>query len=151
VLRKRVAALAAVSIVTAVSTGCATITAPRTERVAVHSYPEGAEVRVVGVPQGNTPTSVEVEKRFPPTIQVSMTGYQPEECRLRTSPGTFYVVADVALCLVLFPFGCISFIDASGAWNELVSTTCNVSLKPRPDFAQIDPQRTGAPQQTSGR
>lgn len=132
------AVLGAASIVAAVTSGCATITASRTEQLSINSYPEGAEVRVDGMPQGHTPTTIEVEKKRPPKIQVSMPGYRSEECRVRTGPATAYVAADAALCVLFFPLGCISFIDAGGAWNQFESTSCNVGLRP------VNPPQTAA-------
>ena len=124
------AVVGTVSIMAAMASGCATITASKTELVAVNSHPEGAEVRVDGMPRGYTPMTIEVEKKRPPKIQLSMPGYRPDECKLKTFAGAGYVVADVALCAVGFPLGCAAFIDAGGAWNELESTTCNVGLQP---------------------
>ena len=138
------AAAGAVSFMAATASGCATITASKTELVAVNSHPEGAEVRVDGMPRGYTPMTIEVEKKRPPKIQVALPGYRPDECKLRTFAGAGYVVADVALCAVGFPLGCASFIDAGGAWNELESTTCNVGLQPASNA--LFPQQAPAPQ-----
>jgi hypothetical protein len=141
------AAVGAVSIAAAMTPGCATITASKTELVAINSHPDGAQVRVDGMPRGFTPMTVEVEKKRPPKIQLSMPGYQPGECRLRTYVGAGYAIADVAMCAVLFPLGCASFIDANGAWNELEATTCNVGLQPT-DFVPTLPPQAAAPERS---
>jgi len=112
------------------TTGCATLTGSSTEMLSVVSNPAGAEVRVNGMPTGRTPTQVEVDKKRTPTIEVLMPGYAPATCPVRMRPGTGYVVADTALCIFLFPVGCISFLDGSGAWNELENGVCSVNLQP---------------------
>ncbi len=81
---------------------------------------------VNGVPIGITPVTVMVEKQRTPQVVLSMPGYAPQACYPRQSPGVGYVVADSLLCLFLFPIGCVSFIDAGGAWNELEVNSCSV-------------------------
>jgi hypothetical protein len=120
-----------VSVVLAVvSTGCATLTGPKYERIQVTSNPPGAEVRLYGAPVGRTPVPVELDLTRPAQIEVEAQGYAPQQCRVRLQPGVGYVVADVVLCVLLFPLGCISFIDAMGAWNEADVRACNVNLAP---------------------
>lgn len=111
-------------------TGCATITGGKTDYFTVSSNPPGAEVKVDGLVLGRTPTTVELDKKRAPGVEVSLPGYFPQTCRPRYAPGTGYVIADSLMCLLLFPFGCIAFIDAGGAWNELESASCNVQLQP---------------------
>jgi len=116
--------------VAAVSTGCASITAPRNDYLRVVSQPPGASVRVNGIGGGYTPAVVEVDKQHPPVVDVSVPGQPPFICSTRMSAATGYVVADILLCVFLFPFGCVSFIDASGAWNELDHPFCAVTFAP---------------------
>jgi hypothetical protein len=73
---------------------------------------------------------VEIEKKRIPQIEVTMAGYQSQPCMTHASPGAGYLVADAVLCAALFPVGCISFIDADGARNELDSRACHVNLQP---------------------
>src|SRR5688572_932109 len=89
----------------ALSTGCAAITASRTEIVRVDSRPEGAEVRADGQSMGATPVDLEVSRKrlSRVRIRVEKEGYHSEECRLDASPGVGYVIADALLCLVFFP------------------------------------------------
>ncbi|GMU59715.1 MAG: hypothetical protein AMXMBFR34_14780 [Myxococcaceae bacterium] len=112
------------------STGCATMVASRTSPYQIVSDIPGAEVRVNGMPVGRTPTVVEIDRKHPQRIEVSAPGRYAQTCWPRTSVGMGYVVADTALCLLLFPFGCIAYIDASGAWNDLDDNICSVSLQP---------------------
>lgn len=112
------------------SSGCATIVASRTTPVQVMSGVPGAEVRINGMPVGRTPTTIEVDRKHPPRIEVAAPGYYPQTCWPRTSIGVGYILADTAMCLLLFPFGCIAYIDASGAWNDVEDEVCSVNLQP---------------------
>ncbi|HEY3446173.1 MAG TPA: hypothetical protein VGK67_07400, partial [Myxococcales bacterium] len=110
--------------------GCATLSAPRSAYLKVDSVPSGASVRVNGVGGGYTPAIVEIDKQHPPIVEVSVAGQPPIFCPVQMSAAPGYVVADVLLCLLLFPVGCISFIDAAGAWNELTTPVCVARFAP---------------------
>lgn len=110
--------------------GCASLTASRSELLNVQSQPPGAQVRADGATVGTTPATIDIDLRYPPIVEVTMPGYSTETCRTRMSPGIGYVVADALLCLVLFPVGCIAFIDAGGAWNQLQNDRCYANLQP---------------------
>jgi hypothetical protein len=112
------------------ATGCASITAKPTDTLYVSSNPPGAQVLVSGTPRGPAPLSVEIDRRNPEVVNLALPGYQTQDCNLRMSAGTGYVVADVVLCVLLFPIGCVSFIDANGSWNELEFHSCNLNLQP---------------------
>ncbi len=116
---------------------CATLTAPKTDLLAVTSNPAGAEVRVNGQVVARTPAAVELERRRPSSVEVSLPGYYSQACPVRLQPSNSYVVPDVILCILLFPIGCIAFIDAEGAWNELDPRACYVSLAP--GYATVPP------------
>lgn len=112
------------------SIGCASITASRSEPFSVVSEPPGAEVRLNGSVVGRTPTRVDIPRQMSsPLIEVGQPGYSTEACHITHSAGGGYVAADVVLCVLFFPIGCVSFIDANGSWNELVENRCAVSLK----------------------
>ena len=119
------------------ATGCASITATKTFDYTVNSNPPGAEVRVNGAPVGTAPATIQVPRKEFGQIEVVAQGYKPAACHPSMGPGTFYLVSDAILCVVLFPIGCISFIDATGAWNEPASNQCNVTLAP--EYAQPPP------------
>ncbi len=130
-------ATAGLSLVVALlSTGCATLTGSKYSTLQVSSNPPGAEVRLYGAPAGRTPVALELDKTRVPAIDVAAPGYAPQSCRVRMSPSMGYVVADVLLCVFLFPIGCISFIDAMGSWNELESSSCTVNLGAGGAFGQ---------------
>ena len=136
-------------------TGCATLTGPKTAHLSVYSEPPGADVRVDGQPVARAPTSLELDKSRQQSVDVVAAGYAVAPCNTHMSPGTGYVVADAALCLFLFPIGCISLIDVTGAWNELDQPNCSVQLYPQQAYAPqpYAPQQpyppTGYPQQPS--
>lgn len=112
------------------SIGCANITAPSTDRMRVVASPRAAQVSLDGEVVGAAPTHVEVPRRGSSSVEVSAPGYATSSCSTRMSPSGGYIAADIALCVLLFPIGCISFIDANGAWNALASPVCNVKLQP---------------------
>lgn len=114
----------------ALATGCASITASSSEALQVVSDPPGAYVRVNGQIVGQTPTAVEVPRRSEPAVEVFAGGRQSQFCPVGHVAGGGYIAADVVLCLIFFPVGCLSFIDADGAWNTLSAPYCSVSLPP---------------------
>lgn len=121
------------------ASGCASITGTRTDPYMVYSTPQGATVSVNGVPIGTTPVTVMVDKQRAPQVTLSIPGYAPQSCYPRLAPGVGYVVADSLLCLFLFPIGCIAFIDAGGAWNELETNSCNVYFQPQQGYEAPPP------------
>ncbi|MGC4121832.1 MAG: hypothetical protein QM765_46090 [Myxococcales bacterium] len=126
-------------------TACATLTAPRTEYLQVQSEPPGASVRVNGIGGGCTPAAVQVDKHRPPIVQVSMAGQASAYCSTEMSAAPRYVVADVILCVLLFPIGCISFMDAGGAWDELNQPVCIVRFAPGTQPPAAPPPPTPGP------
>jgi hypothetical protein len=127
-------ALAGVAITACmlVGSGCAAITASRTDSLNVASSPPGAEIRVNGVPVGRTPMAVPIARKTPETVEVVALGYEGQRCSTAMTPGGGYIAGDVLLCVFLFPFGCISWIDAAGYWNTLLYPSCYVTLPPSP-------------------
>ena len=102
----------------------------KTDFLNVMSNPPGAQVSVDGAPVGVTPMKVEVELKKPPkSIDVALQGFAPQSCRVKTSVGIGYAAADAALCVFTL-VGCVAFIDAMGAWNQLENDTCTVNLQP---------------------
>jgi PEGA domain len=133
------------------SFSCASLTASMTQPLAVNSYPPGADVYVNGNAVGVTPMTVEIPRKDPTVVKVGPPG-QTRSCSLSSSAGGGYIAADVILCVLLFPFGCISFIDAGGAWNELRETTCDVNLQAAGEgvYLPISPTPAPAPSPTAG-
>jgi hypothetical protein len=107
---------------------CASITASRTDRLKVSATPPGAIVTMDGDNRGAAPVTVDVPRGRQSTVEITAPGFRAATCDTSMSPGGGYIAADVVLCVLLFPVGCISFIDAGGAWNELRSPVCSVSL-----------------------
>jgi hypothetical protein len=119
------------AVASMVVSGCASITASRSEPFSVLSEPPGAEVRLNGSIVGTTPTQVDIPRQMnSPLIEVTRRGFSTEACHVTHSAGGGFVAADVAMCLFLFPIGCIALIDANGSWNSLDVDWCRVSLKP---------------------
>jgi hypothetical protein len=108
--------------------GCASITGSSTDVLRVNASPVSARVRIDGQDRGMAPLSVDVPKTRRSYVDVVAKGYHPASCSTQMSASGGYVAADIALCVFLFPLGCLSFIDAGGAWNTLESPQCNVEL-----------------------
>lgn len=110
--------------------GCASITGSSHELLQVHAGVPQATVRVNGHERGSAPVSIEVPKHGSTVVEVSAPGYRSALCSTRMSAGGGYIAADIALCFFLFPIGCISFIDAGGAWDRLEAPQCDADLSP---------------------
>lgn len=111
-------------------TACASITASSTQRLRVVATPPGASVQVDGESRGAAPMSVELSRHERSEVQVSAPGYRSASCNTYMSASGGYIAADIALCVLFFPIGCISFIDAGGAWNTLEQPHCHLNLMP---------------------
>lgn len=109
---------------------CAAITGSRTERLRVTASPPSAQVRLDDEVLGPAPQSVSVPKRGNASVEVTAPGYRTATCDTSMSASAGYIAADVALCVLLFPLGCLSFIDAAGYWNQLAHDHCSVKLSP---------------------
>lgn len=107
---------------------CASITASSTDSLRVNASPKSAVVQMNGNVVGHAGTSVEVPRRGNTLVEISAPGYQTAMCSTKMTASGGYVAADIALCVFLFPIGCISFIDAGGAWNQLESPQCTATL-----------------------
>ncbi len=130
------------------STGCATLMSSKTAAYSIDSSPPGAEVRVAGQSVGRTPVTIQLDKSKPADVEVSIPGFGSQKCQPKTSIGVGYAIADLALCLVVLPgLGCVAFIDAMGAWNELENTSCRVNLSPAMAFQQPGYPQPGSPPQ----
>ncbi len=150
IAEQRIAGLGLASIL---ATGCATLTAPRYQMLQVESIPPGATVKVNGAEAARAPVAVPIDRaKPPPVVEVSMPEKPPFVCPVWTTPGSGYVVSDVLLCVFLFPIGCISFVDAGGAWNVLAMPVCRVNFEApgAPESAQPPGQRSQPGTSTGG-
>lgn len=111
---------------------CASLTASSTDSLRVNASAPGATVHVNGINRGLAPMVVDVPRKGGTFVEVSAPGYRSAACSTQMSASGGYIAADVALCLLLFPIGCLSFIDAGGAWNGLNTDQCDVVLAPEP-------------------
>lgn len=92
--------VALVSLVFLASTGCATLFAGGPERVTFTSNPQGAEVLLDGVPLGQTPLTIEIERksfgqRF---VTLRAQGYQARQFPLAKSLNVVAVFNLSSLC-----------------------------------------------------
>jgi hypothetical protein len=105
---------------------CASIVSPSNERLQVYASSKRATVSVDGVERGTAPISLDIPKGRNTLVEVTAPGHDTKICSTRMSASVGYVVADTLLCVLLFPIGCISFIDAGGAWNALETPVCSI-------------------------
>jgi len=112
--------------------GCATLTGEQSQSLSVASNPAGARVWVDGAYAGQTPMVLQLPRQRESQVELALDGYQSQLCPTTQSANSGYVVADALLCLLLFPIGCVSFIDAGGAWSSLDYPVCNAELEPAP-------------------
>lgn len=115
-------------LVLLVQLSCASIVAPSYDTMHVAAAPSSAVVSLNGDVQGPAPMRVNVPRQGNNTVEVSAPGYGVARCNTEKTPSGGYIAADVVLCVLFFPLGCISFIDAGGAWNHLASPNCHVKL-----------------------
>lgn len=111
--------------------GCASLTASPTDRLRITASVPNAVVSVDGENRGPAPVAVELPKNRRSHVVVRAPGYRPMTCSTAMTPAAGYVAADIALCVLLFPIGCMAFIDAFGAWNVLASSSCEAELRPQ--------------------
>ena len=97
------------------ASGCGAILNDRYDPLAVTSEPEGAQVRVNGVPMGHTPVVLQLDSRMNHTVVVNLDGYDETGAIVTSGLGAGWLVLDIFLT------GLIGIVvDAvTGAWNEL--------------------------------
>ena len=113
----------------AAQTGCASIVASRHDTLRVVADPPNSTVSINGSSHGAAPQQLDIPRKGSSLVTVKAPGYESATCNTTMSAGGAYIAADIAMCVLLFPVGCISFIDASGAWNELEEPICSVDLR----------------------
>ncbi|MBX7098128.1 MAG: PEGA domain-containing protein [Myxococcaceae bacterium] len=132
-------------VVSSLSVGCATVSASTTVPYRVDSSPQGAEILVDGQSVGWTPATITLPRKASSTVQLKSPGFEAHTCRTAMTPAGGYVAADTLMCLFLFPLGCVAFVDAGGAWNDLQESSCQATLVPegapswnrRPAFSSV--------------
>jgi len=121
--RHGLAAIAVAITIAMLSTGCATLFAPKTKTIAIESDPPQADILVDGAPVGQTPAQIPLSNSKPHAISIQKAGYHAAGCQLVTSIGGGWVVLDVVTGLVP------AIVDAATAsWNRLDKTQCRVRL-----------------------
>jgi len=107
------------------ASGCATIIHGTTQKIPVSSSPSGAKVAVNESTAFTTPTTLELPRKDPQILQISLEGYQPETVKLESV--TSGVVMGNILLGGLIGWG----VDAaSGGQYRLVPESVHVALRP---------------------
>lgn len=103
--------------------GCATVLAKKVTPVMMTSTPAGAEVWIDGARAGTTPVTVELSNNSEHIVVFTIDGRDEVTCRINRKVGVGWVVLDILM------FAWPVVIDAiTGAWNQLDSKVCDVTL-----------------------
>jgi PEGA domain len=128
-------------LLVAFGSGCATIIQGSTQEIPVTSSPTGATVSVDGSLRFQTPTKLQLTRKEPHRIEISLEGYHPEIIELRS-------VSSAATAGNILIGGLVGYaIDqSSGAAFRLVPEVIEVSLRPK----DSEPKKTEQGASTSG-
>jgi len=106
--------------------GCATLFASGPDYVPVSTNPPGAWVYYNGVPVGQTPTTVRLERGRPAQIQIALQGFQPVVLeRYSSINGWFF--ANIFWVYAIVPW-IIDLVD--GDWQRFDDTPIAIGLMP---------------------
>jgi hypothetical protein len=92
-------------------TSCTTILTPNPQPVAVNSSPTGATVLVNGSPMGQTPTTVNLDKKLTYTVEVQRAGSAPYAQMMTKTVDTLFF-----LNILLLPGFIVDL--ATGTWQK---------------------------------
>jgi hypothetical protein len=105
--------------------GCATIMQGSTQQITVGSSPSGATVVVNGFQRLKTPAVVELSRKEPHRLEISMEGYHTETVEIRNVSSSMPMGNIIAGGLIGFAID-----HSSGAAFRLVPEVVQVSLRP---------------------
>jgi hypothetical protein len=125
-------------VILLLSTGCASIAHGTKQDFWVNSIPSEAEVRIDGIPTGNTPILLELPRGSEHVLTLTRPGYEKYEMIIRREMSGW-----VWGNLLLFGiFGLV--IDAmDGAWANLSPEAVDATLEPERRPPQIDTLHAG--------
>lgn len=107
------------------TSGCATITTGRNQRVPIDSNPQGANVTVSSGYRGITPCSFELERNKDHVIKISLKGYRTAQIQLKKT-----VCGSTAGNIILGGFIGLGVDAISGAMFKLTPENVYVDLVP---------------------
>ena len=94
-----------------IGTGCTTMLAPNPQPVTVNSSPSGAVVLVNNAPSGQTPTTINLDKKLVYTVEVQKAGHAPyQQLLTKTVDPLFF------LNILLLPGFLVDL--ATGTWQK---------------------------------
>jgi hypothetical protein len=107
-------------------TGCATLFAGGPDYVPVNTNPPGAWVYYNGMPVGQTPTMVHLERGRPAQIQIALEGFQPVMF-MRDSQINGWFFANILWFYTIVPW-VVDLVD--GDWQRFDDTPIAIGLTP---------------------
>jgi len=107
-------------------TGCATLFAGGPDYVPVNTNPAGAWVYYNGVPVGQTPTTVRLERGRPAQIQIALQGFQPVVF-MRDTQVNGWFFANLLWFYTIVPW-VVDLVD--GDWQRFDDTPIAIGLTP---------------------
>ncbi|MCC6547380.1 PEGA domain-containing protein [Candidatus Sumerlaeota bacterium] len=112
-LAKRITCLSLGAVVLIHTTSCGLIVSGN-QTISLNSDPQGAEVKMDGMTQGQTPTSVRVSRRDEPIFTFEKEGYKTVQKSTEREPNTYFILDIIGGVLILVPF--IGLLGA-GDWD----------------------------------
>lgn len=124
--------LIALSIGTALSSGCATITRGSTDTLVVESDPPGAEVRLSNGMRGKTPTSFVVPRRGGFVAYIEKPGFEPVEVMVNSrvaGSGAAGMAGNVVFGGIIG----VAVDSGTGAMYDVTPNPIRVNLEKKPE------------------
>ncbi|MEO8376100.1 MAG: PEGA domain-containing protein [Candidatus Sumerlaeota bacterium] len=126
---KRLACTALAGVILIHTTSCGLIASGH-QSISLTSEPQGAEVKMDGMSQGVTPTSVRVSRRDEPIFTFQKEGYQIYQKTTEKNPNTLFVLDIIGGVLILVPF--LGLLGA-GDWDVEPSHISVILEKTKPE------------------
>jgi hypothetical protein len=131
-----------------VTASCASIVNPGPDELSVQSTPEGAQVKVDGVPAGKTPCNVLIERKQPGVLLLELEGYGPLTVKRDKVTNGWYF-GNIFLGGVV---GMIVDISTGHAWKHSTKPVEVVLRRPEEGPSEIvDPKKAESPSPRSGK
>ncbi len=105
--------------------GCASVMHGATQQIGIFSAPTGAQVKIDGVPHGDTPLHANLKRKTEHVVSISMEGYEPYEALIKKR------LAGWTWGNILLGGGIGLIIDLiTGSTGELYPENIHAELKP---------------------
>lgn len=102
-IAKRVSCGALALVLLTQTTSCGLLVSG-SQRITLSSDPDGAEVKMDGMPQGVTPMTLRVSRREEPIFRFEKEGFRTEQRSTSREPNTIFILDIIGGVLILVPF-----------------------------------------------